>query len=45
MTTHSASPLFKPLQIGRFGGKPVDYYRPEIRSKKDLMLRRVEGVS
>jgi 2,4-dienoyl-CoA reductase-like NADH-dependent reductase (Old Yellow Enzyme family) len=30
--------------IARFGGKPIDCYNDEIRTQKELMLRRVEGV-
>ena len=26
--------------IARFGGQPIDCYRPEIRARKDAMLRR-----
>ena len=31
--------------IARFGGKPVDCYREEIRARKDLMLRRAEPTT
>ena len=30
--------------IARFGGKPIDCYNDEIRTQRDLMLRRVQGV-
>jgi 2,4-dienoyl-CoA reductase-like NADH-dependent reductase (Old Yellow Enzyme family) len=30
--------------IARFGGKPIDCYNDAIRTQKDLMLRRVQGV-